>query len=301
MSDHAAVPANSLRFETNTWTGSGVGRFNEDCALVVPQGKCAALVDGATGLTKVNLVPGESDAAWYARHLCRALAAGVNGTAQDVASIYQTAGHQVAAAYQRFDGASELARIDEPNGSVAVLRWDGDVVKASILGDCTVVVGFADGTCAVLYDDTLTKLDNQNYARMYAYATEHGATMAEARKALNPRFIENRLKMNEPGGYWAADISCRGMGQATEQTFPRAKVSWVFACTDGYANAVDMGVVASFEELACAVAAGRGVQVGEQLRAAETEDAGCWRVHRSKTSDDATYLIVWLDGSKGQS
>lgn len=302
MSEHAATAAANLpRFETNTWTGSGVGRFNEDYALVSCKGRCAALVDGATGLTKVNLVPGESDAAWYARHLCRALVAGAADASRDVASLYERAGREVADAYRRFDGAAELERIDEPNGSVAVLRWDDESLRASILGDCTVVVGLSDGTCELLYDDTLTKLDNENYERMFAYATERGATMAEARRALNPRFIENRLKMNEPGGYWAADISCRGMGQAAERTFPRTKVSWVFACTDGYANAVDMGVMEGFEELAHAVAAGRGAQVGERLRAAETEDAGCWRVHRSKTSDDATYLIVWLDGSKGQS
>jgi hypothetical protein len=28
------------------------------------------------------------------------------------------------------------------------------------------------------------------------------------------------------------------------------------------------------------------------LRKAEQEDAGCWRVHRSKPSDDATYLLL---------
>ena len=64
-----------VSWETGTWVGSGEGRRNEDFALVAPAGRCAVLVDGATGLTKVNLVPGESDAAWYARTLAQHLVA----------------------------------------------------------------------------------------------------------------------------------------------------------------------------------------------------------------------------------
>ena len=280
--------------ETRTWTGSGVGRFNEDYATYLLDEGCAVLVDGATGLTKVNLVPGESDAAWYARHLADALANELANPARSTVDAYVCAGNEVAEAYRHFDGASSLERIDEPNGSVASLRWQGERVEVSLLGDCTAVVLMRDGSTAVLQDDTLTELDEENYARMFAYATEHGSTMAEARKALNPRFIENRLKMNEPGGYWAADISCRGMAQVQSWFFAQDDVAALFACSDGYAAAVDMGVVADAGELASRVASGEGEALGEALRMAEQEDAGCWRVHRSKTSDDATYLLIRL-------
>ncbi|MBP3893324.1 MAG: hypothetical protein J6D34_04700 [Atopobiaceae bacterium] len=292
MQDNTTNAPASLTWETNTWTGSGVGRYNEDYALVDMASKSAVLVDGATGLTKVNVVQGESDAAWYARHLCKATVAHLAKKTLPAAKALADAAAEVAATYRSFDGAGDLQRIDEPNGSVAVLHWDASQVTVVTLADCTVVVGLQDGTCKVIYDDTLAKLDNQNYERMYSYATSNGVTMAEARRALNPRFIENRLKMNEPGGYWAADISCRGMEHATTTSFDFSDVSWVFACTDGYANAVDMGVTESFESLARAVADGGGVKLGKSLRAAETEDAACWRVHRSKTSDDATYLLV---------
>lgn len=282
--------------ETNTWTGSGEGRFNEDYALASPDRGCAVLVDGATGLTKVNLVAGESDASWYARHLSEAVLAhldtspGLDHTR--VTDALVAAGAEVADAYRLFPGADALERIDEPNGSVVVLSWDNINVLVTLLGDCTAVVGFRDHSCQELHDNTLTLLDDENYERMYAYATEHDATMAQARRALNPRFIENRFKMNEPGGYWAADISCRGMTHATTSTFAAKDVSWLLACSDGYAAAVDMGVVPDAAELGRQLAAGHGREIGERLRAAELEDAGCWRVHRSKTSDDATYLLL---------
>ena len=282
------------RSETNTWVGSGTGRFNEDYALVDADASCAVLVDGATGLTKANLVAGESDAAWFARNLSKELAHDLAEPRRTPAEAFVSAGQRVAERYRAIPGAVDLARIDEPNGSVATARWQGETVEVCLLGDATAVVLMRDGSAEVLHDDTLTKLDDENYERMYAFATERGTTMAEARRALNPRFIENRLKMNEPGGYWAADISCRGMAQVQVHTFERTEVAGIFACSDGYAACVDMGVATTPEELARRVAAGEGELLGELLRAAELQDAGCWRVHRSKTSDDATYLFVEL-------
>lgn len=278
--------------ESNTWTGSGVGRQNEDFALVDEEAQCAVLVDGATGLTKANIVPGESDATWFARTLSTCLAPLLADPKMSTIQALCNAGEATATSYSQFEGAAELARIDQPNGSVAVLRWQAGTVEVTLLGDCTAVVLKRNGSAVALHDDTLTMLDEQNYERMYQHAIRRGTTMAEARKALNPRFIENRLKMNQPDGYWAADISCAGMEHALSWHFDASEVAGLFACSDGYAAAVDMGVCADALELARRVAAGEGAVVGEQLRAAELEDAACWRVHRSKTSDDATYVMV---------
>lgn len=279
-------------WESMTWTGSGEGRVNEDWAAVDAAHGCAVLVDGATGLTKINLVPGTSDAAWYARMLSEQIVGRLAEPGMSVSEALVEAGRTTAEAYRRFPGATELERIDEPNGSLTVLRWDVDAVEVCQLGDCTAVVTMRDGRTEVLHDATLTALDDENYERMYRYATEHETTMAEARRALNPRFIENRLKMNEPGGYWAADISCRGMTHALSWSYAREEVESLFACSDGYAAAVDMEVVADAGEMAQRVHAGGGEALGEALRAAEQADAGCWKHHRSKTSDDATYIAI---------
>ncbi len=284
-----------VRWEIETWTGSGEGRVNEDFALVDVDACCAVLVDGATGLTKANLVAGTSDAAWYARRLCEALAGTLATTGLALDEALPVAGHAVADDYRLFPGADDLSRIDEPNGSLAAVDWRGGNVTLAMLGDCTAVVTLRDGSRVVLHDDTLTQLDEQNYRRMLSYAQSHGTTMRRARVALNPRFIENRLKMNQPGGYWAADVSCAGMTHAQVTTYPAGIVRSVFACSDGYAAAVDMGVVPDAARLAGRVEDGEGRALGRLLREAETADEGCWRVPRSKTSDDATYVLVRFD------
>ena len=283
--------------QTCTWTGSGEGRVNEDFAVIREDSGCAVLVDGATGLTKVNLIAGESDASWYARELCERTVDLLGATTQDEGGMPTTtamddAAQGVAADYLRLPGAADLTREDLPNGSVAVLRWDGDQLEVTMLGDCTAAVAMRDGSVCVVHDATLDALDQENYERMYRHAVEHGTTMAQARRALNDRFIANRLKMNEPGGYWAADITCRGFGNELVERFPMQEVAGVFACSDGFVAAVEMGVVGDAEELALRTLAGEGQRLAKELRAAERADAELWRVHRSKIGDDATYVAI---------
>ena len=277
--------------QTRTWTGSGAGRINEDYAVIHDDG-CTVLVDGATGLTKANLIAGETDASWYARELAQRTAALLDDPTLPTAQALRQAGAAVADEYLRLPGAKQLRREDLPNGSVAILRWTSDELEVTMLGDCTAVVTFADGSASVVHDATLDELDQQNYERMFRYATQNHATMAQARKALNDRFIENRLKMNEPGGYWAADATCRGFGHELVERFSLTQVTGAFACSDGFVAAVEMGVVPDAPSLAQDVLAGRGEQVAAALRAAEQADADLMRVHRSKISDDATYVAV---------
>jgi len=277
--------------EVRSWTGSGEGRINEDYAMVDLDACCAMLVDGATGLTKANLVEGITDAAWYAQQLTTATIAHMRQGLSACEALY-AAGTDVAQAYLRLRGASELSREDLPNGSVAILCWDDSMLRVVMLGDCTAVVGMRQGESHVVHDATLDALDQQSYACMYEYATIHGTSMKKARAAVNDQFIKNRLTMNEPGGYWAADITCRGFGHELVQEFALQDVRYAFVCSDGYVAAVDMGVIASAANLGDAVARGEGPRMGERLRAAEQADKGCWRVHRSKISDDATYALV---------
>ena len=283
------------RWESMTWTGSGAGRHNEDHACGSLEAGCAVLVDGATGLTNTQVVREGSDAAWYARNLAEGVlarfASGCEGE-RDLRQALAEAGRDVAERYLQMAGARGLKRIDLPNGSFSQLAVVGERLYVVMLGDCTAMVLLRDGTVRVIHDATLDALDARNYELMYAYAMEHGVGMAQARQDLNDAFIQNRLLMNEPGGYWAADIGCGGFGHETVEAFWLAQVRAAMVCSDGFAAAVQMGVVASEEELARRVLGGEGEAVGEELREAELADAGCLLHHRSKTSDDATYALM---------
>ena len=97
--------------ETHTWTGSGVGRVNEDYALFDERLGCAVLVDGATGLTKANIVPGTSDAAWYARTLSERLLVHLADPKTTMTDAFVAAGREAAEAFRTIPGAEKLARM----------------------------------------------------------------------------------------------------------------------------------------------------------------------------------------------
>lgn len=285
----------SVFAQTRSWVGSGLGRQNEDYACVDVEARCAVLVDGATGLTGINLVEGQSDAAWYARSLATEAFRRMVGDAElSGSAALGLSGHEVAESYLSLTGSRELTAADRPNGSAAVLRWDDESVEVTMLGDCTAVVLLANGEASVVHDGTLDALDQANYRLMHQYAVSEGTTMAEARRALNDCFVSNRLLLNEKGGYWAADVSCRGFGHELVRSYPTNEVSDVLLCSDGFVAAVEMGVVSGLAELARIVADGGGEELGRALRAAEQKDSGLWRHPRSKISDDATYVLVSL-------
>ena len=280
--------------EARTWPGSGAGRCNEDSARVDLESGCGVLVDGATGLSKSHLTGAESDAAWYSQALVRESLIELADQSQALGEALRAAGTRVARSYMSLPGAKDAERIDYPNGSLTAVRWDEDRLELASLGDASSVVVMKSGAHVVLHDATLDTLDKLNYERMFRHATEHGTSMREARKALNDRFVEHRLLMNERDGYWAVDVTCRGYGHEWRLEVPCSQVRGVVMCSDGFAAAVDMGVVGDLGELADLVMAGEGERLGRDLRVAELKDEGCWRVHRSKTSDDATYAAIWF-------
>ena len=289
-----ATTLQGVRYEMRSLPGSGDKRVNEDYALVSVEDACAVLVDGATGLTKANLIAGTSDAAWYASSLAEACRTRLADESVATSAALGDAGREVSGRYLALPGAAELRREDLPNGSLAVLRWLRMKLEVTMLGDCTAVLVMRDGTARVVHDDLLDALDQGNYARMFAYATEHGTDMAEARVAINDWFIHNRLKMNQPDGYWAADIGCGGFGHELVRTFPLEDVSFALICSDGCAAAVDMEVADDMVVLARRVASGDGDALLQELRAAEQADAACWEHPRSKISDDTTYVALWF-------
>ena len=292
--DNAAEVGDMTISEVRTWPGSGVGRCNEDCARVDLETGCGVLVDGATGLSKSRLTDMASDAAWYAQALVEETSRDLADQDRSLDEALLAAGTRVARSYMSLPGASRAERIDYPNGSLAAVRWRADRIEVASLGDASTVVVMRGGAHVVLHDATLDALDRLNYERMFRYATERGASMREAREALNDRFVEHRLLMNEPNGYWAVDVTCRGYGHEWRFEAPRSQVRGVVMCSDGFAAAVDMGVVDDLVELADLVMSGAGERLGGDLRAAEREDEDCLRVHRSKTSDDATYAAIWF-------
>ncbi|APU17747.1 MULTISPECIES: protein phosphatase 2C domain-containing protein [Actinoalloteichus] len=116
---------------------------SEDRVVVLPQ--AIVLLDGATMLT-----PREQNGGWYAERLANELARRLPGRGDDLRAI-------LAEAISTLVSRHDLTPGDSPSSTVALLRWDDEIVEALVLADSP-VVAFTDSGVRPVTDDRLAGL-----------------------------------------------------------------------------------------------------------------------------------------------
>ncbi|MDP9800860.1 hypothetical protein J2S49_000936 [Arcanobacterium wilhelmae] len=281
----------------------GSGKANEDFAALDTQAGVGVVLDGASGLTSLDITPGPSDPAWYSRtlgaHLVERLAQSNKFSGcSELQQAVDSAAKATADEYYALAAGHEYRRIDEPSAGVVAFRWDSressSLPRLSVLslGDEYLVVLFDDGESDVIYDDKLSRLDDSALGEMVAHARELGVPPREARESIQDTLRRNRELRNRDGGYWVADISSTEAKRAIVADYPAGRVRGVVAFSDGYAAAVSYGVVGSVEELANRTLAGEGADILNSLRDAEKSDPDFEAFPRFKPGDDATFVAV---------
>lgn len=287
-----------MRIETCTSMGTTRYGANEDFAFTSQMEGCAAVLDGASGLTGKLLTGFPSDSAWFSSRLGLNLQASFQGKDVGILEALEAAGKRTAMDYTNVTSGKPVAREDEPSATLALVKWHASsgsgVLEAAVLGDCACVVHRRDGMAEVLEDDHLSRLDGQAIDRLTSLMRDGGLPFAEARERINDKLIENRLLRNRKGGYWIADISCEGYSHAVTKAMSLSDVQGVFLCTDGYANAVNMGVCSDIADLADKVRQGHGRAILDALREREAADSEMTSHPRFKISDDATYVYLQM-------
>ncbi|MDO4851669.1 MAG: protein phosphatase 2C domain-containing protein [Actinomycetota bacterium] len=267
---------------------------NEDFAAIDLDARIAVVIDGASGLGKTSVTPAKSDAAWFSHMLGTRMVEHAGDPARGILGILLDAQEETAREYRLFPGSGEVPAIDEPSAGVAAAIWDDDSLHVATLGDCLALVAFSDGSTKVFLDGKLPLLDAKAIDEMTRIANESGMTVRQARDtdAVQGMLVRHRLMRNTEEGYWAADITGKGMAHCSVHSFPMAGVRGVFLCSDGYAAAVSEGLFDTVEELASSTFAGNGEETLRDLRDAEAQDSDMDRWPRFKQSDDASYAIV---------
>lgn len=288
-----------MRIETCTSMGTTKYGANEDYAFASQFESCAGVLDGASGLTGRVLTGYPSDSAWFSYRLGTNLRGLLHRDDLGILEALRDAGDLTANEYKSITANESVAREDEPSAALAIVKWgcscDEDVLEAAVLGDCLCVVDRKDGSTEILKDNLLSGFDNQAIDLLGKYIHDEGLSFKEAREKINDMLIENRLLRNREDGYWIADISCMGYPHAEIRRESLSNIQGIFLCSDGFANAVSMGVCSNLNELANEVKQGRGQEILNALRKAESSDSEIVEHPRFKKSDDATFVYVWME------
>ncbi len=252
------------------------------------------VIDGASGLSGINVTDGLSDPAWFAQRVNALLAEKIHDPSL---TIQQMLTQICNICLNEYLGFTEIHKLetppDSPSASLSLLRVCGQSLEYYGLGDCVSVIEYKDNTSRVLHDDTISRFDNNVIKEMVRIHQESGISVLEARTRCNDLLIENRKKRNQPDGYWTLDIEGRGLAHATYEKLEYNQISSLSVFSDGFAQLVDVfHVFKTYEELHAAMKKTPLAELYRMLVAIQNRDPHANKYPRFKLRDDASCVIA---------
>ena len=254
------------------------------------------VIDGATDLHEKPLTTYASDAAWIATYLNERLARS--------AMAYDLYGAKADDLRHELKSASQALR-DNWAGAwpIPFEKWRSPIASTLILsefeersieivelGDCRCFMLDADGVGHVVGGpDDAVDAETQ----LAAQQTDADKPLLQ-REATIARLRQLRAALNREGGHWTFCLDPTCADNARAHRFELKRPAHILIMTDGFSALTDRYRAYDAAGLVRA-ALDKGLQeLGRELRAIETADAGGAKHPRFKASDDATALLLRL-------
>lgn len=257
-------------------------------------GAFAWVIDGATDLAPTPISPWASDAAWLAYQIHSEISRNAPHTdvsEQRMRGLLWQASMQAKLAFDAFGGADE--RWKKPTASVLVVGEAEGGLLGIDLGDSRCFALDADGVGYSAGSRENGTDDEQQRARDASKRSGALALLRDAHTLTMLRAVRARHNLPE-NGYWVFGLQPECADHARYWTLALKRPAHVLLCTDGFSALVDRYKVYDAGSLVRA-ALDKGLQeLGRELRAIETADAGGAAHPRFKKSDDATAVLLRL-------
>ncbi|MFI6426041.1 PP2C family serine/threonine-protein phosphatase [Promicromonospora sp. NPDC050880] len=259
------------------------GGTNNQDRYVIGDG-FAAVLDGATSVAGDR----SHDPGWYAEQLAQAISETVpqSGTLADA----------VTEAIRRVRDGHHLTPATTPTSTVALARWNQEIVETYVLGDSYVVLLRADGTETVHTDDRLDHVATSERAA-YRKRLGDGHGYDDGHRALLLKLqAEQARRANRPSGYWIAGADPEAAQHGITTIEERAAISALLLASDGV-DPARYPDITGWRDLYDEVAVHGPDYALRQIHKAELADPGGRRWPRSKPHDDKTVVTITLDPS----
>ena len=260
-------------------------------------GDAAWLMDGATGLGPSKFSD-KTDAEWLVGAVSNFLTETfTNDPDVDTVDALSHAIEAVGEGYRRATNHAELEPFARPSAGLSLVRVNGENVELSHLADVKAYVFDRSGGYKVYGGGPLEKLDNSALdALRKVQATQAEPDLKAAREEINPVLRQNRALMNTPGGYWVLTLDPVCLEGLQTEHLRAADISHILLATDGFYDLWENYVIGGLHDIKRRLIAGEDDSIVAELRRIETDDPHGIKHTRFKLHDDASWLLLAIEG-----
>lgn len=248
------------------------------------------VMDGASCLSGINIVDGNSDAAWMVTRIQAALCQHLDAEdPRPTKEILREIVADVRTEYLSAVTASGLPQPDDsPSAGIALFRQRGNRLEFFGLGDCVGTAVNPDGSIFCSTDTNLPELDNAVLKNMEDIHRKTGMALTETIRLCRNQLLENRKLRNNPNGYWILDLlSDSGLDNAREFSWELTRPTAAGGFSDGFSQLVDpFGIYADYSDLFTAMQKTDLEVMFQSLCRAQDADPDCNTFPRFKLRDD---------------
>ncbi len=275
------------------------GDHNED--RVGRHGAPARVIDGATDVPETRLLPGPSDAAWFADALNLALMRHATGSPRTLDDCVTEANVEARARFESVALRAVARRYEQPSAAGIVLRLADGHLEALGLGDCTLLALSEDRAPLDLFQPNGKRdADSEIRAAIAQVRRERPDTahtgVQGVRASPMPRLRAKPDRLNTTDGYGVFSIDLPPEQHVAKVRRPVRSGDLFLFAADGFMRLVGIFGLYSLEALGEAIRRDGLARLTIALRKIETEDSDCRRFARTKAMDDSTAMIVEVTG-----
>lgn len=276
---------------TNVYAFSAAGdSYNEDAFAFGDN--FAVVIDGATGLNKIHLSAGTTDAGWMARHLATLLKERLHNTWDPIETILKDC---AAAIQSELDHMGyDSYRQSYPSACVSVLRVNAHALECFYLGDCPILLlPASDRSIKILWDNAVPERDKKVVEWICRESARRGISVSAASRYAADRLRKNRQEMNTPDSYWIFEPTGAGIPHIKRFTCSPKEYSAAILMSDGFFDSINLFQIAACSpDLFASFGAGSAEEIYRKMRQIQMNDEEFDQFPRLKKADDATAIYV---------
>lgn len=264
---------------------------NEDCFYLADD--LAFVIDGASGLDKINITNEISDAAWYSHNIKDAILEFQNES--DIREVLFRAVKKVNGEYRKLEGFEQVK--DFPSAVIAMARKKEDFLEILVLGDCMCILQKRDMSVERVEDTRIETFDKRAIQYGMLKREETGLDFCDTKVMYRNILISNRTMKNKPGGYYCLSDDDAAIHEAYVKKYRLDDIRAIGIMSDGFSQILDLFHLYDDKSFLSTISQKDLHEIYDELYDAQCADRKMNIYPRFSKSDDATLLYFEINGT----